>query len=299
MNGRRCIQRFVLVAGGVALAVPALAQIPSARAESRGPDAETNRRYQIAVMERVLEQAVHLGVRVVTRGVRTTSPEMLFSGGTALARGFRLDDYGVVFDVTVPSMNASVIWISRMLQGESAGANTALQTFRNLASKTEDPVQRRDLDEAIRQLELQMAPYGKPTGDEAVPAQARRPQGSTVVASSGARGPASTPPPPTDVRAAGAGGVPDLAENDPEMTYTTEVGNALIAAMLDHSHALSLGPDEWLTVAAHDDGDRMSAGDPYERATMVIRIKGADLLALHSGKITREEARQRIEIKNY
>jgi hypothetical protein len=93
--------------------------------------------------------------------------------------------------------------------------------------------------------------------------------------------------------------VTEPTEDDPEVTYTTEVRNALIAAMLDHSHALSLGPDEWLAIAAHDDGDRMNVGDPYERATMVIRIKGADLLALRSGKITREEAQLRVEVKNY
>jgi hypothetical protein len=224
---------------------------------------------------------------------------MLFSGGTALARGFRLDDYGVVFDVTVPSMNASVIWISRMLEGEAAGAQTALQTFRNLARKTEDPAQRRDLDEAIRQLELQMAPYGKLTDEGTMSAQTRRPRGSTVVATSGAAGAGSKPSLPSEVGLARGVGVTDVAEEDPEVTYTTEVGNALIAAMLDHSHALNLGPDEWLAIAAHDDGDRLSVGDPYERATMVIRIKGADLLALHGGKITREEARQRVEIKNY
>lgn len=299
MNGRRWIQRLVLAVSGAALAVPALAQVPVGRAEGKGPDAETNRRYQVAVMERVLEQAVHLGVRVVTRGVRTSSPDMLFSGGTAQARGFRLDDYGVVFDVSVPSMNASVIWISRILEGETAGAKTALQTFRNLARKTEDPALRRDLDEAVRQIELQMAPYGKPADEGPVTAQVRRTGGTAVVVSPGAPVAAPKPVPPIEARAAGGAGMTEPAEDDPEVTYTTEVRNALIAAMLDHSHALSLGPEEWLAIAAHDDGDRMSVGDPYERATMVIRIKGADLLALRSGKMTREEARQRVEVKNY
>lgn len=296
MNGRRWIQKMMLAAGGVVLAVPALAQTHVARAQSQGPDAETNHRYQVAVMERVLEQAVHLGVRVVTRGVRTSSPEMLFSGGTPQARGFRLDDYGVLFDVTVPSMNASVIWISRMLEGEAAGAKTALQTFRTLARKTEDPAQRRDLDEAIRQLELQMAPYGRPADEETVVVQTGRPRGTTVVAPPGAPGAAPKPASRTELDVTGGTGP---ADDNPEVTYTTEIRNALIAAMLDHSHALSLGSDEWLAVAAHDDGDRMSVGDPYERATMVIRIKGSDLLALRSGKITRDEARQRVEVKNY
>ena len=38
----------------------------------------------------------------------------------------------------------------------------------------------------------------------------------------------------------------------------TEVKNALFDAMLDHSHALTVGADEWLAIAAHDDTDPRS-----------------------------------------
>ena len=52
-------------------------------------------RFQIAAMEGVLERAVQLGARRLSQQVQTVSPDMLVIAGSARARGFMLDGYGV------------------------------------------------------------------------------------------------------------------------------------------------------------------------------------------------------------
>jgi hypothetical protein len=82
--------------------------------------------------------------------------------------------------------------------------------------------------------------------------------------------------------------------------YTSEVKAALIDAMLDHSQALGIGPDEWLTVAARDsESSGIGRDDSYDAMTILLRIKGSDLMALHGGRISRDEARKRVEAKEY
>jgi sarcosine oxidase gamma subunit len=70
--------------------------------------------------------------------------------------------------------------------------------------------------------------------------------------------------------------------------------------MLAHSSALNIGPGEWLTIAAkgNDDRPRVAPADTVS-STRVIRLKGSDLADFLAGKITRDEALNRIEIKVY
>jgi hypothetical protein len=88
--------------------------------------------------------------------------------------------------------------------------------------------------------------------------------------------------------------------DDPVGAYEDAVKKALIDAMLNHSAPLEIGPEEWLTVAARDNEDRrISATNPYEVATIVMRVKGADLLAFRSGRLTREEAHKKVEVREF
>jgi hypothetical protein len=105
-----------------------------------------------------------------------------------------------------------------------------------------------------------------------------------------------------------AGGPPVVAgtslafetRDDPNGAYTSAVKDALIDAMLGYSQTLSIGPDEWLTVAARDRGESgIAADDPFDVTTIQLRIKGADLLALHAGRLTPDEARKRVEVREY
>lgn len=279
MNGRRTMWQGAAVLCGLAIAVPvfAQAQTPGTAPDARG--SQPSVRYQLAVMEGVLEAAVQQGARVVSARWRQMAPDTLFINGTARARGFRLDNYGVFFDVAVPSMRQSVAWTWRQLDRDFAGNTVAIQTLKNHLKTVDDAAAKRDLEQVIRRLELQSGPAGRKPSDPTVAA------GVQLPAPSGA---------------ATASAAVDPLQGDPGEAYTAEVKNALFDAMLDHSHALTVGADEWLAVAAHDDTDpRMGGSDPFDTVTFLMRIKGADLQAFRAGKLTRAEARQRIELKEY
>ena len=73
----------------------------------RRPRAAAEQRYQIGQMERVLEGAVEHGVTIIRDRVQELAqvPAELLVSDNARARGFRLDGYGVFFDVIVPSFD--------------------------------------------------------------------------------------------------------------------------------------------------------------------------------------------------
>jgi hypothetical protein len=291
------LRNLVFVACGVALAVPALAQARQAPAPK--PDPQVAARYQLAIMEDVLERAVQQGARMMGRQLQGAMPQMLLLGGDARARGFRLEGYGIFFDVDVPAMRQSVVWSWRMLDLTNPGAAGAIEALRDQLKTVRDPAQRRELDQLIRQLELQIAPSSSVAESVRAENSRGREGQATVVTTLPKPQPGATP---------SSGGTPVIAqtpriavsEEDPNDTYTTAVRDALIDAMLGYSQALSIGPEEWLVVAARDRGESgMGADDPFDVTTIQLRIKGADLLALHAGRLTIEEARKRVEVREY
>jgi hypothetical protein len=63
-----------------------------------------------------------------------------------------------------------------------------------------------------------------------------------------------------------------------------------------------LSENDWLTVAARDNEprDTFAPQDPYEEVvTILLRIKGSDLAAYRAGKIDREEAKKRVELREF
>ncbi|MDP2390457.1 MAG: hypothetical protein Q8N52_09050, partial [Acidobacteriota bacterium] len=63
-----------------------------------------------------------------------------------------------------------------------------------------------------------------------------------------------------------------------------------------------LGPDQWLTVAARDNEgrDTLAPQDPLEEVvTMIYRIRGADLMDYRAGRISRDEARKRVQVSQF
>src|SRR5262249_38741930 len=185
---------------------------------------------------------------------------------------FRLDGYGVFFDVEVPMLRQSVAWSLRQMFDQSGPSlNAAIDRIRQLITTVTDPRARQQFDDALRRIELQ-----------AGPAPGLAPAGSGVEPSAAQARPIS----------------PAALEwlNDPNGAYTSEVKNALIDAMLEHSGPLNLRADEWLTIAARDGepSDRLNPGDDI--GSIIIRIKGSDLGALHTNRITLQEARKRIEV---
>ena len=257
------------------------------RAQSQPPVEQRQLRYQIGVMERVLEEAVEHGANLTRDRLQTLVPaDMLVSEG-ARVRGFRIEDYGMFFDVEVPALlyQGTLPWMFRTLDQNDLGLASALETLRAVVQKAGDT----NLEQALKRVELQVAPVavaasssGSSAGSPPPTTQpgARVPTGSSAA---------------TSPRAAG-GADPTL--DDPEEAYRAEVGNALMDAMLDYSRGLSLETGEWLHIAArrHSDDPRLAPTDTDAR-TVMIRVRGADLTQFLAGQISRDEARKRMDVK--
>ena len=266
----------ILIAGTFPATAIAAAAQPAATAAATRVAAE--QRYQIAQMERVLEGAVEHGVTVTRDRVQNLAqaPADLLVSDNAHARGFRLEGYGVFFDVIVPSFETTLTWSLRTLDQNDLGLDSALRRLQTHIKTAGDP----DLEQALKRIELQVNPgaLGRPSAAEV--AGARSVTGSA----------ASTAP-----DTSGSTADPILA--DPNEAYRTEVVLALKDAMLAHSSALGIAPSEWLTIAAkgNDDRPRLAPADSDAR-TRIIRLRGADLADFLAGKLSREEALKRIEV---
>src|SRR5262245_2241639 len=103
------------------VAAPVLAQQPVVDGgRAGGASATSQARFQIRIMEGVLENAVQHGAQTVSTQMRIVSPDIALFSGPARARGFRLDGYGVFFAVDVPALHRSVTWSVRTLTQSNA-----------------------------------------------------------------------------------------------------------------------------------------------------------------------------------
>jgi hypothetical protein len=135
------------------------------------------------------------------------------------------------------------------------------------------------------------------------------PSGTATAAqpvSSGTRSPQDRPISAADVKdpaapdaAVAAAPAPVSALADANDLYTEAVKVALIDAMLKHSFSLRLGDEEWLTVAARDGEGPVVPGQIDDASTIVIRIKGSDLTAFVTGKLTRDEVMKKVQVREF
>jgi hypothetical protein len=266
----------------IVMAAPAWAQTDAASTARAEADARQSR-YQIGQMERLLEGAVEHGVTLIRDRFQklTNAPADLLVTDNAHARGFRLDGYGVFFDVTAPSFETSaLVWSLRTLDRNDLGVDVALKTLQDRVKG--DPVS----EQALKRLEIQVGPVAVARVANPAVDGARNASGS--VAATNVDAPNTDPPAAADD--------PILA--DPNEAYRTEVTSALKDAMLDHSTSLNIRADEWLTIAVrgNDDRPRLAPADSDAR-TRIIRLRGADLAAYLARQITREEALEKIEVR--
>ena len=77
--------------------------------------------------------------------------------------------------------------------------------------------------------------------------------------------------------------------------------DALIDAMLRYSQSLALGADEWLVVAARDRGEPgVGADDPFDvDDDPAARSRAPTCRRSTPGSLTRDEARKRVEVREY
>jgi hypothetical protein len=268
---RKAQWRAVAVAAiAVIVSVPAPSAAQAAGGGARRDTREAAAmRYQIRVMEGVLESAVQHGAQVVTTQIRRLSPDFVAFSGPARARGYRLDGYGTFFSVDVPAVRRSVVWSVRALNQSGLDMGRALESLRRAVETQSDARAKREMEQALRLVELQVGPVPR---DEGVPGAPAREGGDEV---------------------------PGPVVRDPGEAYEVEVKAALTDAMLDYGPPLGITADEWLTIAARDNENRLAGGELADNVTITLRVRGRDLAAFRAGQITRDEARARVEVREF
>jgi hypothetical protein len=276
----------VAISTGLActIAAPAHAQTPPTR-EQR------DSRYQLGMMEGVLEKAVEHGADVMRQRLRAVLPGDMLLSEPARVRGIRLAGYGVLFDINVPSMQSAPLWTLQTLDQNNLGLESALNSLRAYVTASGDP----NLQQALQRVEISTAPMPVLSAAQPVP-------GARVVSGSAAST-VSNPVAPTS--AAPTNDAIALSSNDPIVSnpteaslreaYHAEITDALMEAMLDHSRGLGIAPSEWLVVVAGAANDQPLL--TAEEQTFVLSIKGSDLADFLADRITHDEARRRIEVK--
>lgn len=287
IEGQKTVMRRVMWSTVVVIGLSASVVSAQRPAETRRPGAaETNEaaaaqqrlreaRYQIGQMERLLEGAVEHGAEIIRDRLQAIMPADMLLTENARARGFRLDGYGVFFDVEVPDLGGT-IWSYQSLDRNDLGLEAALQTLRQAAGNDVDAQQ------ALRRVELQVSPAGRLSSGSA---------GVAGAVQTGSSAPAADQP------AAAPRTANDPVLNNPDEAYRTEIREALMDAMLEHSRSLSIGPSEHLTVAARRTDDRPRLSIDTDARTVVLSVRGSDLMAFLGGQLTPQEARARIEVR--
>lgn len=272
-----------------AMGAPAAAQTATAAARAAA-DQQRQLRYQISQMERMLEGAVEHGLMVVREKLQAAMKAQNFipeNPENAHVRGFRLEGYGVFFDIEVPAFQGTLLWSLKTLDQNDLGLESALNEIRTFIKNS--AASDTNLQQALRRIELQVAPVAVTSTP-----------GTTLGMRTGARELTGAPATATDRSATidKPADAPDPILSNPEEGYRTEVKNQIMDAMLEYSVPLGIRADEWLTVAArrHDDRPLIAPADTDARS-VVIRIKGGDLMAFRAGQLTKDEALKRMEVR--
>ncbi len=274
----------VAISTGLACLAPLTAARALAQTSQTSPTREQrDSRYQLRMMEGVLEKAVEHGADIMRQRLRAVLPADMLLSEPARVRGIRLEGYGVLFDINVPSLQSAPLWILQTLDQNNLGLESALNALRTYVAASGDP----NLQQALQRVEISTAPTPMPSvlgGAAPAPGPVRMVAGS---ASS------------TDNAAAGRAASDPILGNPTEASlreaYHTEITDALMEAMLDHSRGLGIGPGERLVVVAGAANDQpLVAAD---QQTVVISIKGSDLADFLADRITHDETRRRIEVK--
>ena len=222
---------------GVVLAVVMMSMVTPAPARAQTsvrPTAEEQRRQDgMGILEGTLTGAVRDAARKVAKEVQSGTPSAMLYTGSASAKGFSLDGFGVFFYVEIPAVD---------------------MTVGLMVDAIERDVQRR-LDQQVTN-KLDAPPSAKDT-------------------------------------------LRTITAEDPGQKYRDAVKLALADAMLDHSKNLELKPDEWLSVAARGSEGGLLPNEIYQLTTVVLRVKGSDLADYLAGRITKDQARQKVEMRQF
>ena len=259
------------------------------------PQASVVDQRDVSMMELVLTNAVRTGAANLSAQMQARDPGSLFVVDTAKARGFVLVGYGVFVAVDVPMMRQAAVWSARQLMQRDLQEKVA--SLNKIAANPANDLDTRR--QAAFQAQLLGLQLQGSMGGTVTPPMAPVP---TLAGATATPVTNSTPPAPGAVRAADVDATPTAPVSplaDANDLYTEAVKTALIDAMLKHSFSLHIGDNEWLTVAARDGEGPPVPGQIDDASTIVIRIKGSDLSAFITNKLTREEVLKRVQIREY
>jgi hypothetical protein len=285
------------VAAGAQAPMPPPAPSPAAPAASpeRGRQIAADARYKVRVMEGVLEKSVQQAALRLNEQLRRVSPDLIQLTGAAHARGYRLEGYGLFFDVEVPAaMRQTMGWTARVMRQQQQGVSEALGSLKRIAGEL-DPKTRAEAERAMHQIELAVQPAPRARVERSMAGMPSAVEAATSTV------PAPAPAAPADAPAA----MPAPADADaliwssPDLAYEAQVREALIGAMLDWGALLPLGADEWLTVAARDNQDVVMPGAAPDVVTIILRVKGSDLAERLAGRLSPDDLRRRVDVREF
>lgn len=253
-------------------------------AQTRPPTAQSEQRYQISQMEKLLEGAVDHGAKVTRDRLQAIVPADMMLSDKARVRGYRLENYGVFFDVAVPMLEGSLTWSFRTLDQNDLGLQSALTALRSVVAKTGDT----NAEQALKRIELQIAPVSVNPAGPPTPVAVASITGARTATGSAAIAATSADAAPAKV---------DPILDDPAEAFRGEIREALMNAMLDHGGALRLAATDLLTIAARGSEDRSMLGLNDEAQTTMMTVRGSDLAAYLSGQMSRDEVRQRVTVR--
>ena len=253
-----------------AIAIAALAATAgSVSAQTAITREQVERRHNIRVFENVLVSAAQHGAELLGLRVQQIDPSIILLTGTSpRAQGFVISGSGVFVHVDIPAVDPVVAWAVRT-RGRDEMADRAIAAVRQVLATVPDPQARTIAQQQLRRLEQRVTPPGA---------------GASFVTGAQQASDTST----------GAATRPPLMD-DPNLEYEGLVTEQIINAMLDHSHQLGLGADDWLTIAARGNHGPLLAQAAFDDSvTLMLRVKGSDLADFRAGRITRDEARARV-----
>ena len=94
-------------------------------------------RQRISMMEGVLERAVSNGADNMLRQMRAVMADAPMLTGEPEVRGFKLDGYGIFFDVEVPALRLPVTWPLRYMFRDNRETRGIVEELRAMMAEAE------------------------------------------------------------------------------------------------------------------------------------------------------------------
>jgi len=230
------------------------ATVAGAQAPKSAELEQIKQRQRISLMEGVLERAVANGADNLLRQVKHVMPDVPMLTGAPAVRGFRLDGYGVFFDVEVPALRLPLAWTLRyVVDGNRLAVNAALAQLRAMVLE-QPPQERARLEVMVRQMEERNMPG--PASPEVDPQVVRDPNEAYT-------------------RAVKEALVDAMLESSGPLNLGAD--EWLTVAARDNVP-----------------NDPLVPGDSTDLKSVIFKVKGSDLAAFRSGQITLEQARSRV-----